>query len=199
MGTAPSTLDTELLRRMRLARDTMDRDWAEPLDVATVAARAGYSRYHFVRLFSEVYGETPGAYLARRRIERAQDLLRNANLTVTEICMLVGFSSLGTFCTRFKQQVGMTPTEFRGRARTAGAAAIPGCFVLLWAGGFRADGPRTAQLSRRPPRARPPRVDETPDQKGEQHDHEAGAGHGLGARPGLGEAVLHREARPGGP
>ncbi|HEY8481303.1 MAG TPA: helix-turn-helix transcriptional regulator [Spirillospora sp.] len=122
----------------------MDREWAEPLDVAAVAARAGYSRYHFVRLFSAVYGETPGAYLTRRRIERAQDLLRTANLTVTEICMLVGFTSLGTFCTRFKRQVGMTPTEYRARARTAGAKAIPGCFVLFWAGGFRADPEHTA-------------------------------------------------------
>jgi AraC-like DNA-binding protein len=125
---------------LRQAKDAMDRDWAEPLDVAAVAARAGYSRYHFVRLFHEVYGETPGAYLARRRIERAQDLLRTANLTVTEICMLVGFTSLGTFCTRFKQLTGMTPTEFRRRARGPGASSIPGCFVLLGAGGFRKGG-----------------------------------------------------------
>jgi len=138
MENTASTLDTGLLRRMRVARDAMDREWAEPLDVSAVAARAGYSRYHFVRLFREVYGETPGAYLARRRIERAQDLLRTANLTVTEICMLVGFTSLGTFCTRFKRQTGMTPTEFRRRARGPGASSIPGCFVLLWAGGFRA-------------------------------------------------------------
>ncbi|MEO3823685.1 helix-turn-helix transcriptional regulator [Actinomadura sp. B10D3] len=137
MGKAPPVLDTGLLRRMRLARDTMDREWAGPIDVAAVAARAGYSRYHFVRLFSEVYGETPGAYLARRRIERAQDLLRTTDLTVTEICMLVGFTSLGTFCTRFKQEAGMTPTAFRRWARTGGAPAVPGCFVLLWAGGFR--------------------------------------------------------------
>ncbi|WP_205718609.1 helix-turn-helix transcriptional regulator [Actinomadura sp. WMMA1423] len=134
---APPTLDTGVLRRMRIARDAMDREWAEPLDVSAVAARAGYSRYHFVRLFHEVYGEPPGAYLARRRIERAQHLLRTADLTVTEICMQVGFTSLGTFCTRFKQQTGTTPTEFRRRARTGDAAAIPGCFVLLWAGGFR--------------------------------------------------------------
>jgi AraC-like DNA-binding protein len=137
VGTAPSALDTDLIRRMRIARDAMDREWAEPLDVAAVAARAGYSPYHFVRLFNDVYGETPGRYLARRRIERAQDLLRTANLTVTEICMLVGFTSLGTFCTRFKRQTGMTPTEFRRRARAAGSSAVPGCFVLFWAGGFR--------------------------------------------------------------
>jgi AraC-like DNA-binding protein len=137
MKSTASALDTGVLRRMRLARDAMDREWAEPLDVAAVAARAGYSRYHFVRLFHEVYGEPPGAYLARRRVERAQDLLRTANLTVTEICMLVGFTSLGTFCTRFKRQTGMTPTEFRRRSRGPGSSAIPGCFVLLWAGGFR--------------------------------------------------------------
>ncbi|MCQ0020462.1 helix-turn-helix transcriptional regulator [Actinomadura madurae] len=139
MGNASPTVDIGVLRRMRIARDAMDREWAGPLDIAAVAARAGYSRYHFVRLFSEVYGETPGAYLARRRIERAQDLLRTANLTVTEICVLVGFSSLGTFCTRFKQQTGMTPTEFRRTAGRPGASSIPGCFVLLWAGGFRRD------------------------------------------------------------
>lgn len=128
------------LRQLRLAKDLMDRDWSEPLDLDVVAARAGYSRFHFVRRFRDVYGETPGQYLSRRRIERAQELLRSANLTVTEICMLVGFSSLGTFCTRFKQQVGMTPTEFRRRNPLAGRPPIPGCFILFWAGGFRKDG-----------------------------------------------------------
>jgi AraC-like DNA-binding protein len=123
------------LLRLRLAKDAMDRDWSQPLDLDAVAAAAGYSRFHFVRLFREAYGETPGQYLSRRRIERAQELLRSANLTVTEICMLVGFTSLGTFCTRFKQQVGMTPTEFRDKAHID--VPIPGCFVLFWAGGFR--------------------------------------------------------------
>jgi AraC-like DNA-binding protein len=130
--------DTGRLRQLRRAKDLMDRDWAHPLDLAAVAARAGYSRYHFVRRFREAYGETPGHYLGRRRIERAQELLRSANLTVTEICMLVGFSSLGTFSRRFKQHVGMTPTEFRRYARAGGPAPIPGCFVLFWAGGFGA-------------------------------------------------------------
>jgi AraC-like DNA-binding protein len=141
LGTAAPArrADTALLRRMRVAKDAMDADWWQPLDLDAVAARAGYSRFHFVRRFREVYGESPGQYLSRRRIERAQELLRTANLTVTEICMLVGFSGLGTFCTRFKQQVGMTPTEFRARERAAGPAPIPGCYVLFWAGGFRAD------------------------------------------------------------
>lgn len=129
---------------MRIARDAMDRNWSEPLVLDTVAAAAGYSRFHFVRLFREAYGETPGQYLGRRRVERAQELLRSANLTVTEICVLVGFTSLGSFCTRFKELVGMTPTEFRARARTGrGREAVPGCFVLYWAGGFRTPDPAT--------------------------------------------------------
>jgi AraC-like DNA-binding protein len=133
----PRAPDIALLRRLRLAKDAMDREWSEPLDVNTVAARAGYSTYHFVRRFRDVYGETPGQYLSRRRIERAQELLRSANLTVTETCMLVGFTSLGTFCTRFKQHVGMTPGQFRDSVRKTRPAPIPGCFVLFWAGGFR--------------------------------------------------------------
>ncbi|MFD9225686.1 helix-turn-helix transcriptional regulator [Streptomyces sp. NPDC060064] len=114
----------------------MDRDWAEPLDLDAVAAHAGYSRYHFVRTFKAVYGRTPGQYLSRRRIERAEELLRSANLSVTEICTLVGFSSLGTFSTRFKKQTGLTPSEYRARHVGQGAALIPGCYALLWAGGF---------------------------------------------------------------
>ncbi|MBA9006390.1 MULTISPECIES: helix-turn-helix transcriptional regulator [Thermomonospora] len=142
--------DLAQLHRLRLAKDVMDRDWSQPIDLDAVAAEAGYSRYHFIRLFREVYGETPGQYLSRRRIERAQDLLRSANLTVTEICMVVGFTSLGSFCNRFKRQVGMTPTEFRARARTEGAGRIPGCFALFWAGGFRAGTPHAATFEKSP-------------------------------------------------
>lgn len=133
-----------LLRRLRLAKDVMDRDWAEPLDLDAVAARAGYSRFHFVRVFKAAYGETPGQYLSRRRIERAEEMLRTADLTVTEICTLVGFSSLGTFSTRFKQQTGLSPSEYRARHVGRGTALIPGCFALLYAGAFpgrrRTDG-----------------------------------------------------------
>jgi AraC-like DNA-binding protein len=125
------------LRRLRLAKDVMDRDWATPLVLDAVASSAGYSRYHFVRLFKQAYGETPGQYLSRRRVERAQELLRTANLTVSEICLTVGFDSLGSFCTRFKQIVGSTPSEYRQSALAGAAPPIPGCFALLWAGGFR--------------------------------------------------------------
>lgn len=104
------------LRALRQAKDAMDRDWADPgLDLAAVAAHAGCSRYHFVRAFRAAYGETPGRNLSRRRIERAGELLRSANLTVTEICLLVGFSSLGTFSARFKEQTGISPSEYRSR------------------------------------------------------------------------------------
>ncbi|MFF0450664.1 helix-turn-helix transcriptional regulator [Streptomyces sp. NPDC004609] len=114
----------------------MDRDWAEPLDLDAVAAHAGYSRYHFVRSFKAEYGCTPGRYLSRRRIERAEELLRSADLSVTEICALVGFSSLGTFSSRFKRRTGLTPSEYRARYVGRGTALIPGCYALLWAGGF---------------------------------------------------------------
>ncbi|MER5213307.1 helix-turn-helix transcriptional regulator [Streptomyces sp. NPDC002838] len=126
------------MRQLRLAKDAMDRDWADSeLDLDAVAAHAGYSRYHFIRAFKEVYGETPGQYLTHRRIERAEDLLRTANLSVTEICNLVGFSSLGTFSTRFKALTGLTPSEYRAKHVGRGTALIPGCYVMHWAGGFR--------------------------------------------------------------
>nr|WP_153455550.1 helix-turn-helix transcriptional regulator [Streptomyces smaragdinus] len=123
----------------------MDREWSDPaLDLEAVAARAGYSRFHFVRVFRDAYGETPGSYLARRRIERARELLRTCDLTVTEICAAVGFAALGTFCSRFKQVTGMTPVEYRDAHVGRGAAMVPGCYALLWTGGFR---PRTDRNS----------------------------------------------------
>jgi AraC-like DNA-binding protein len=89
------------------------------------------SKYHFARSFEASYGETPIRYLIRRRIERAQDLLRSANLTITEICMLVGFSSLGSFSTRFSELVGESPSAYRARWATGGPH-IPGCYLFMW-------------------------------------------------------------------
>jgi AraC-like DNA-binding protein len=114
-----------LLPALRRARDLIDREYAEPLDLDAMASEAGYSRFHFARAFAAAYGETPRAYLTRRRIERAKTLLRTANLSVTEICFLVGFSSLGSFSTRFRALVGASPSEYRddvvarGRERRA--------------------------------------------------------------------------------
>jgi AraC-like DNA-binding protein len=122
-----------LLPALRRARDLIDREYAEPLDLGALAGAAGYSRFHFARAFAAAYGETPGAYLTRRRIERAKTLLRAANLSVTEICFLVGFASLGSFSSRFRQLVGQSPSDYRDDAvARAGIPPIPGCVVLMW-------------------------------------------------------------------
>jgi AraC-like DNA-binding protein len=121
------------LPHLRVAKDLMDRHYAEPLSLDQVARQAGYSRFHFLRAFREAYGETPRAYLTRRRIERARDLLRSANLTVTEICHMVGFSSLGSFSARFTELVGSSPSQYReGMIREGGPPRIPGCVVMMW-------------------------------------------------------------------
>ena len=122
-----------LMPALRRARDLIDREFASPLDLDAMAREAGYSRFHFARAFAAAYGETPRWYLTRRRIERAKTLLRTANLSVTEICLLVGFSSLGSFSSRFRDVVGQSPTEYRAAAvRHAGTPPIPGCVVLMW-------------------------------------------------------------------
>jgi AraC-like DNA-binding protein len=100
--------DVERLASLRSAKDLMDRAYAEPLDLDALAREAGYSRFHFARSFRDTYGLTPRVYLSARRVERARELLRTANLTVTEICYLVGFSSLGSFSARFKSEVGLS-------------------------------------------------------------------------------------------
>jgi AraC-like DNA-binding protein len=120
-----------ILPQLRHARDLADRYYAEPLDLDRLASEAHVSKYHFARLFAATYGETPMRYLTRRRIERAQDLLRSANLTVTEVCMLVGFSSLGSFSSRFRALVGETPTQYRDRWAATGGLRIPGCFLFM--------------------------------------------------------------------
>jgi AraC-like DNA-binding protein len=121
----------ELLARLRRARDHVDRYYRDPLDLGQLAKVAGISKYHFARSFEATYGETPIRYLTRRRIERAQDLMRVANLTITEICMVVGFSSLGSFSSRFTQLVGETPTAYRDRWAATGGPHVPGCWLFM--------------------------------------------------------------------
>ncbi|CAM2913157.1 helix-turn-helix transcriptional regulator [Skermania piniformis] len=121
----------ELLVHLRSARDHADRNYAEPLDLAQLAAVAGLSKWYFQRLFTVTYGRSPAAYVSERRIERAQDLLRCTNLTVTEICHAVGFASLGSFSTRFREIVGETPSEFQARYAAGGAPHVPGCYVFM--------------------------------------------------------------------
>jgi AraC-like DNA-binding protein len=103
----------ELNRRLLRARDAMDRAYAGSLDVRAVAAIAHISPAHFSRCFRVVFGESPHRYLQRRRVERSMFLLRESDRTVTDICLDVGFSSLGTFCRTFRQIVGQTPSMYR--------------------------------------------------------------------------------------
>ena len=116
-------------RRMLRARDAMDRAYAEPLDVPTLAAIAHVSEAHFIRTFRATFGETPHRYLRRRRVERAMFLLRSTEHSVTDICMAVGFSSLGTFSRVFREVVGETPSEHRRRGPLP---AAPSCFAMAW-------------------------------------------------------------------
>lgn len=124
-------MPVELLPHLRRARDYIDRHYLTDLDLDELAQVAGVSKFHFVRSFESAYGETPIRYLTRRRIERAQDLLRNANLSVTEICLLVGFASLGSFSVRFTQLVGECPTDYRNRWAARGDPHIPGCYLFM--------------------------------------------------------------------
>ena len=107
--------DLDELRRLRRVRDRMDRDYAQPLDVPALARTALMSTAHFSRRFREAYSETPYSYLMTRRIERAQALLRRGGLSVTEVCVAVGATSLGSFSTRFTELVGETPSAYRAR------------------------------------------------------------------------------------
>ena len=123
---------------------------SEPLDLETLASVAGMSKFHFQRLFAATYGVSPAAHLSRRRVERAQDLLRATNLTVTEVCHAVGFSSLGSFSSRFRELVGESPSQFQRRWAATGAPYIPGCFVLMW--GLAETGTGCATEEKPPPR-----------------------------------------------
>jgi transcriptional regulator GlxA family with amidase domain len=103
------------LRRLRRARDQMDREYDKPLDVPALARTALMSPAHFSRRFREAYAETPYSYLMTRRIERAKALLRRGDLTVTDVCFAVGWGSLGSFSARFTELVGESPSAYRAR------------------------------------------------------------------------------------
>ena len=138
-------------RRLLRARDRMDRGYADALDVEALAGSVHLSRAHFIRSFKETFGETPHRYLQRRRLERAMALLRETDRPVTEICVAVGFASLGTFSRTFRDIVGVSPSAYRQREQAAPRAAIragvPGCYARVW------DRPSsTLGEARRPPR-----------------------------------------------
>jgi AraC-like DNA-binding protein len=131
MTASGTRVAVELLPHLRRAHDHIDKHYAAPLDLDRLAQVAGVSKYHFARSFEAAYGLTPIRYLSRRRIERAQDLLRHANLTVTEICYLVGFSSLGSFSSLFTRLTGETPTAYRDRWAAKGGPHVPGCWLFM--------------------------------------------------------------------
>ena len=114
---------------MLRARDAMDRSYAQPLDVPTLALVASVSEAHFIRTFRATFGETPHRYLQRRRVERAMFLLRATEREVTDICLDVGFSSLGTFSRTFRRIVGEPPTAYRTRGPLP---RVPNCFAMAW-------------------------------------------------------------------
>ena len=116
-------------RRLLRARDAIDRDYGRPLDVPALARIAHVSPAHFSRTFKATFGETPHRYLQRRRIERAMALLRDTAHPVTDVALLVGSNSLGTFSRTFRDVVGVPPSEYRRRARRVVA---PVCFTKSW-------------------------------------------------------------------
>jgi transcriptional regulator GlxA family with amidase domain len=119
-------------RRLLRARDAMDRTYAEPLDVPALARIARVSQAHFIRTFRTTFGETPHRYLQRRRVERAMWLLRESDRSVTDICLDVGFTSLGTFSRTFRDIVGVSPVAYRRGTEPIGGA-VPTCFTMAWA------------------------------------------------------------------
>lgn len=133
-------LHHDLLVRLCQTRDWLRADEEPRPSVAMVAKRGGIATHHFIRLFNAVFGETPHQYRVRAQIERAKHLLVLTDTTVTDICMAVGFSSLGSFSTRFTKLTGMSPTAFRRRHQLGAGppsrlppALVPGCFSLMGA------------------------------------------------------------------
>src|SRR5438477_3048894 len=115
-------------RRMLRARDAMDRTYAQPLDIPSLARIAVVSEAHFIRTFRDTFGETPHRYLQRRRVERSMFLLRETDRSVTDICLDVGFTSLGTFSRTFREIVGESPSGYRAHH---GPMEAPNCFQMM--------------------------------------------------------------------
>ncbi|MFJ2517364.1 helix-turn-helix transcriptional regulator [Cellulosimicrobium cellulans] len=142
MTTLPDDQRLRDLARLRRVRDRIDREYAQPLDVAALAAGVHVSAGHLSREFKAAYGESVYAYLMTRRIERAKALLRRGDLSVTDVCFAVGCSSLGTFSTRFTELVGVPPSVYRRRAAEPDVGAGTTDVVVTGGSGLEApDGP----------------------------------------------------------
>jgi AraC-like DNA-binding protein len=123
-------VDLDELRRLRRARDLMDREYSSPLDVPAIARAAHMSTAHFSRRFRDTYGETPYSHLMTRRIERAKALLRRGDVSVSDACFAVGCTSLGSFSSRFTELVGETPSAYRARDHDA-TKTVPSCAAMV--------------------------------------------------------------------
>ena len=121
-----------LARHLLRVRDLIDRAYAEQLDLAALARSASVSPGYFSRSFKAAFGEAPHRYLMSRRMERAKALLRDGELTVTEVCLAVGFTSLGSFSTQFRRFVGQSPSEYRELGGHDELARLPNCYVKMW-------------------------------------------------------------------
>ncbi|WP_177246572.1 helix-turn-helix transcriptional regulator [Actinacidiphila alni] len=149
-------MDLEELRLLRRARDRMDREYAQPLDVPALARTALMSAGHFSRQFRAAYGETPYSYLMTRRIERATALLRRGDISVTDACFAVGCTSLGSFSARFTQIVGETPSAYKARDHSD-VQVVPGCHMMV------ITRPRKTGGAGQPKAGRPARTDSAAD------------------------------------
>ena len=121
-----------LARHLLRVRDLIDRAYAEQLDISALARSASVSTAYFSRSFKAAFGETPHQYLMSRRMERAKALLRSRDLSVTDVCLAVGFTSLGSFSTQFRRFVGDSPSAYRERDGHQELARLPNCYVRMW-------------------------------------------------------------------
>jgi AraC-like DNA-binding protein len=120
-------------RHLLRAKDLADGRYFEPLNVTALATAAGLSPAHFSREFRRAFGESPHRYLLTRRLERAATLLRNTDRTVADICLMAGFTSVGSFTTRFGHTFGLSPTVYRSAFPPAAERArIPDCLLRAW-------------------------------------------------------------------
>ncbi len=128
-------------KKLSLGRDFIADNYSAPFSLSNVAKSSHMSPYHFLRAFKKVYGETPNAFLIRLRIEKAKNILITENLSISEVCEQVGYISLGSFSTRFLEQVGMPPSLYRRKLWALSAEpfrypsqAIPACYAYHFLG-----------------------------------------------------------------
>src|SRR3989442_14553934 len=134
---------SEVHERLCHARTFIDECYDLPLDLSEISKQACFSRYHFLRLFRDAFETTPHQYLIQRRIEKAKELLRSRQLSVTDVCFEVGFESLGSFSSLFRKCVGDAPIKYRQRERES-LKKVPGCFIVMY--GLKPNGNTASRL-----------------------------------------------------